>query len=121
MLPVRLAGLMRGEHGMFVLLSGEMTAAPLNLAASGGQRRASEGETPGLQVNLWGHDPSNQSRERNKAEMRLAASETSSHVTAFGQTEWDPANKYSRVNVDSVTERFHFKLKELFDGERALG
>lgn len=108
MLPVRLAGLMKGEHGMFALLSGEMTAALLYLAVSGGQRRASKGETPGLQVKLWGHDLSNQSRERIKAEIRLA-----SHVTAFGQTERDPA-KYSRVNVDSVTERFHFKLKELW-------
>lgn len=42
MLPVRLAGLMRGEHGMFALLSGKMTAAPLYLDAPGGKRRASK-------------------------------------------------------------------------------
>lgn len=53
----------------------EMTAAPLYLAASGASVGPAGGDPGAPQVTVWGHDLSNQSRERNKAEMRLAASE----------------------------------------------
>ena len=87
----------------------ELTAAPLCWAASGASVGPARGDPGARRVTLWGRDLRNQSRERNKAEIKIGSqrgSQTSPQVTACGQTEWDPADIFSRVNVDSVTEGF---------------
>lgn len=87
MLPVRLAGLMRGESGMFALLSSELTDVPLYLAACEASIGPARGHPGASQVTLRGHELGNQSRERNKAEIRLAASEARRRVYLQGVNE----------------------------------